>query len=159
NKRKSRIIIVCVVFSLFWAVFSLLKADFIWELYNKHAIRGFILSVPIASILIIYYFVTYIRFLNNDLKKSNRYIRKIIEENDTLKEPVESSFPVVDSINRSIAELSEIRLRQLSELNHKTAQLNEKNTELNDAYMQLESSFGQLQAALEQLNDSEKRYH
>lgn len=159
NKRKSRIIIVCVVFSLFWAVFSLLKADFIWELYNKHAIRGFILSVPIASILIIYYFVTYIRFLNNDLKKSNRYIRKIIEENDTLKEPVESSFPVVDSINRSIAELSEIRLRQLSELNHKTAQLNEKNTELNDAYMQLELSFGQLQAALEQLNDSEKRYH
>jgi PAS domain S-box-containing protein/putative nucleotidyltransferase with HDIG domain len=159
NKRKSHIIIVSVVFCLLWIGFSLLKADFIWTLYNKPAIRGFILSVPIASILIIYYSIMYIRTMNDDLKKSNRYIRRKIEENGSLKEPVKSAVPVIDNINQSIEELSKSRLIQLSELNQRTAQLNEKNTELNDAYMQLESSFGQLQAALEQLNDSEKRYH
>jgi len=159
NKRRSHIIIVSVVFSLLWIGFGLLKADFIWTLYNKPVIRGFILSVPIASFLIIYYFVNHISMLNNDLKKSSRYIREIIEENDSSKEPEKSTIPIINSINQSIAELSKIRIRELAELNKKTAQLNEKNNELNDAYMQLESSFGQLQAALEQLDDSEKRYH
>jgi|LSQX01.2.fsa_nt_gb PAS domain S-box-containing protein/putative nucleotidyltransferase with HDIG domain len=159
NKRKRQTIIVCAAFSLFWIDFSLLKSNLVWELYNKPVIRGFILSVPIASILVIYYLINHIGILSDDLKKSNRYIREIIEENDSLKEPEESAIPVVNSINQSIAELSKIRISELAELNKKTAQLNEKNIELNDAYMQLESSFGQLQAVLEQLNDSEKKYH
>jgi len=159
NKRKSRIIIICAVFSIFWIGFSLLNSGLLSELYNKPAVRGFILSVPIASILVIYYLITHIRTINNDLEKSSRYIREIIENSDSLKKPEESVIPVVNSINQSIAELSKIRTAELAELNKKTVQLNEKNIELNDAYMQLESSFGQLQAVLEQLNDSEKKYH
>ena len=39
-------------------------------LYNKPVIRGFILSVPIASILVIYYLINHIGILSDDLKKS-----------------------------------------------------------------------------------------